>query len=340
MTPLTRLACVALLAATALPAVAAPDPSELPDGTDIAGATDHPKIQRFDGSSIRFMEKVAFDELVLAVGPRENVPEDKTKIVEGMRTTLVYVVPKDVSPLEAMRGYQDELAKLGEVTVLFQGVNTESRRELGGSDNTFVNATYGDDGAGQSWMQWNKEGRYAALQIAGPDGDIFVALYAGHNQDTSGANFFVIPADRVAVRLDIIEPKPRAQRMVTVSAGDMADAIAANGRVSLYGILFDTGKADVKPDSLPALQQIGELMKSEPKLRLLVVGHTDTVGAFEGNRDLSQRRAKAVVAALTTQQGVDAPRLQAFGASFAAPVASNGDEAGRAKNRRVELVAY
>ena len=81
-------------------------------------------------------------------------------------------------------------------------------------------------------------------------------------------------------------------------------------------------------------------MAADPKLKLLVVGHTDTVGAFEANRDLSQRRAKAVVAALVSQHKVDAARLQSFGASFAAPVASNAAEPGRAKNRRVELVSF
>ena len=81
-------------------------------------------------------------------------------------------------------------------------------------------------------------------------------------------------------------------------------------------------------------------MASDAKLMLLVVGHTDNVGSFETNRDLSQQRAKAVVTALVAQYKVPAARLQSFGASYAAPVASNAAETGRAKNRRVELVAF
>jgi outer membrane protein OmpA-like peptidoglycan-associated protein len=79
-------------------------------------------------------------------------------------------------------------------------------------------------------------------------------------------------------------------------------------------------------------------MKEKPSLKLLVVGHTDNAGNFAANMDLSQRRAAAVVGALTGRYDVKQDRLTAIGVSFAAPVASNKSEEGRAKNRRVELV--
>ncbi|MBP6596958.1 MAG: OmpA family protein [Arenimonas sp.] len=339
MHPILRIACLSLLALAAGP-IAAQDLADLPDGTDVKGSSDHPLIQRFEGSSIRFSEKKAYSDLVLSLNDRTDPATSKTKVVEGVRTTLLYVMPADVSTLEALRAYQEELEKLGEVTVLFQGVEDGSRSELGGAGYFFAESTYGLDAVSSSWMSWNDNFRYAALKVARPDGDMYVSIYAGLVVETSGAKLGTIAANRVGVRLDIAEPKPRAQRMVTVSSAEMSAEIAKNGRVSLYGILFDTAKADLKPESDAALVQIGELMKADPKLRLLVVGHTDTVGAFEGNRDLSQRRAKAVVAALVAKHGVQAARLQSFGASFAAPVASNADEAGRAKNRRVELVSF
>lgn len=319
--------------------VLAQDVSALPDGKDVKGSMDHPQIQRFDGSSIRYYNKKAFDEVTLVLGT-SNGDITKKKTVEGARTTLVYVLPKDVSPLEALRGYQAELAKLGKVTVLFQGANTGAKRELDGFNTDFVRGAYQGTDTASRWMNWNDDYRYAALQVSGDDGDMYVAIYAGHNVDTSGADDDTIPYGRSAVRLDIVDPKPRADRMVTVTASEMTTALNKNGRVALYGILFDTNKADIKPDSVPALQEIAKLMKSDPKLRLLVVGHTDTVGGFDSNRDLSQRRAKSVVASLVGEYGADGSRLQSFGASFAAPVASNAAEAGRSKNRRVELVAY
>lgn len=332
-----------LFAAVALAASAslafAEDVSDLPDGTDLTGSADHPLIQRFEGSSIRFYEKKAFDEVVVALGSAlEGKPE--TLIVEGPRTTIAYVMPPDASPLEAVRAYKAELDKLGDVTVLFEGTNADSRKELDSGTNQFMMGVYGDIPSASRWMSWNPEYRYGAYRVKQAGGDLTLAIYAGMNADVSGADGYTIPVGRVGVRIDIVEPNAMASRMVTVKSEAMSAAIRKNGSVSLYGILFDTGKAELKPDSADALAEIGKLMAGDATLKLLVVGHTDSVGAFESNRELSQLRAKAVVAALVAQQGVAAPRLSSFGASFAAPVASNADEAGRAKNRRVELVAY
>jgi outer membrane protein OmpA-like peptidoglycan-associated protein len=69
-----------------------------------------------------------------------------------------------------------------------------------------------------------------------------------------------------------------------------------------------------------------------------VAGHTDNVGTYDYNMDLSQRRAKAVVAALAAEHGVEATRLRSVGVGPVAPIASNESEKGRAQNRRVELV--
>ena len=114
--------------------------------------------------------------------------------------------------------------------------------------------------------------------------------------------------------------------------------MAATGRVALYGILFDTGKADVKPESKPALEEIAKLLKSDSNLKLRVVGHTDNQGSLDGNIALSKRRAESVNAALVGQYGISGQRLSAFGVADLAPVASNAQEEGRSKNRRVELV--
>ncbi|MBV9489754.1 MAG: OmpA family protein, partial [Verrucomicrobia bacterium] len=109
---------------------------------------------------------------------------------------------------------------------------------------------------------------------------------------------------------------------------------------ALYGIYFDTNRTDIKPESRPTLEQIADLLKRQPDLKLLVVGHTDNVGDFESNRDLSQRRAASVVNALVTGFGIAPDRLVPFGVSYASPVASNGTAEGRSQNRRVELVRY
>jgi len=125
---------------------------------------------------------------------------------------------------------------------------------------------------------------------------------------------------------------------VTANADSLAGSINATGKAAVYDIFFDTGKADLKPDSEPALAEIVKLLNNDANLKLYVVGHTDNVGQFDYNIKLSQQRAASVVQSLIGK-GIVASRLTPFGAGPAAPVASNGSEEGKAKNRRVELVA-
>jgi outer membrane protein OmpA-like peptidoglycan-associated protein len=126
--------------------------------------------------------------------------------------------------------------------------------------------------------------------------------------------------------------------LITVDAASLANDINRTGHASVYGIYFDTGKADVKPESDATLKEVAKLLQGDPMLKLYVVGHTDNVGTLASNMDLSRRRANAVTQLLTTKYGVAAARLSAQGDGPTAPVASNDSEDGRAKNRRVELV--
>jgi outer membrane protein OmpA-like peptidoglycan-associated protein len=222
------------------------------------------------------------------------------------------------------------------VEVLFQGDGKE--QELDDGYDRFIESIYKTSDPASSFMRMNKEARYLAAKLTRPEGDVYMTVYAAVNGAESSVD--VVPKDRTGVRVDIIETKPRAQRMVTVTASEMSSSLTKAGRVALYGILFDFNKTDLKPESTPALQEIAKLMEQDANLKLIVTGHTDNVGSLESNRDLSQRRAAAVVAALVSQHRVAANRLQPFGASFAAPVAPNSTEEGRAQNRRVELVPF
>lgn len=128
------------------------------------------------------------------------------------------------------------------------------------------------------------------------------------------------------------------EQMVTATAAALEGGLTASGHAIVNGILFDTGKADVKPESKPALDEVAKLLKQNPALKVYVVGHTDNVGLLAANIDLSKRRATAVMTALTTQYGIPATRLAAYGDGPYAPIATNDSEDGRALNRRVELV--
>jgi OOP family OmpA-OmpF porin len=136
----------------------------------------------------------------------------------------------------------------------------------------------------------------------------------------------------------VIIEKQAMQQDVAIDADGMARDISENGKVAIYGILFDTGKAELKPDSGPALVEIAKLLKGNPALKVYVVGHTDMTADLATNLKLSQARAQAVVNALVKQHGIAATRLIPYGDGPYAPVASNKTEEGRAKNRRVELV--
>ena len=139
------------------------------------------------------------------------------------------------------------------------------------------------------------------------------------------------------VWLRIIEKAPMKQHIVA-DAASFASDLDKTGHVAVYGIYFDTGKAVVKPESRPALDEVAKLLKTDPGLRLWVVGHTDSVGKVDDNMRLANARAEAVAAELVSAHGVAASRLQGYGVGPLAPVAGNDAEEGRAKNRRVELV--
>ncbi len=141
-----------------------------------------------------------------------------------------------------------------------------------------------------------------------------------------------------AYSLNIIEREAMVQQ-VEANAETMAHDIATTGRTAVYGIYFDFDRADIKPESEPALNEIARLLREQSDLRLHVVGHTDNIGQLDYNMDLSRRRAAAVVEALATTHGVARERLRAAGVGPLAPAAPNTSEEGRARNRRVELVA-
>lgn len=123
---------------------------------------------------------------------------------------------------------------------------------------------------------------------------------------------------------------------VTADASSLKNEIEKTGHVAVYGIHFETGKANIQPDSEETLKQVAALLEQNPTLKLRVEGHTDNQGNAAANQTLSEKRAQAVVAWLAAH-GVDASRLKAQGFGQSKPVAENSSEDGRAKNRRVEL---
>jgi outer membrane protein OmpA-like peptidoglycan-associated protein len=121
-----------------------------------------------------------------------------------------------------------------------------------------------------------------------------------------------------------------------VTASSMFEALNRDGHIALY-INFDTGKSIIRDDSKPIIEQIVQMMKSNPDLKIGVEGHTDNVGTPASNKTLSEERAKSVVSAIVGQ-GISADRLSPTGYGQDKPIGDNNTEEGKARNRRVELV--
>ena len=125
---------------------------------------------------------------------------------------------------------------------------------------------------------------------------------------------------------------------VAESQKTIYDALASTGKWATQGILFETGKAEVRPESAPTLREIASALKAHPELKVQIGGHTDNVGQAAANQKLSQARADAVKAALVADYGIADDRMETRGFGDTKPVASNGSAEGRANNRRVEFI--
>ena len=115
------------------------------------------------------------------------------------------------------------------------------------------------------------------------------------------------------------------------------DRLSSDGKIITYAITFETGKADLKPESMVEINRIAKLMQENPNISFEVQGHCDATGSDKVNDPLSQKRAEAIVAALV-EQGIAESRLTPVGKGSHEPIASNSTDEGRAKNRRVEFV--
>jgi len=325
----------------------------LAQAADLAGTADPPGLKRVTGSTIVFQSRADFDQLRFALEPvrwdgaQGQVRPFRSETVEGRRTTTYYRMPDQMGTLEALRNYESEL-KAGGFQVLFSGIG-EAVETVGYNNQIArdVLGMKGSYGTPEERAQWPlqvtdeaKAGYFAARGPAPGGGERWISGYfavntQGNWEVTRGGQR--LPQGVVLARIDVIDVKAREQRMQLVTSSEMAQSIGRDGRVALYGILFAHDSAQIQPEAEPTLAEIAKLMRERSQLNILVVGHTDTAGSFDYNRGLSQRRAEAVVARLA-QLGVDRRRLHPVGVGFAAPVASNSSDEGKAKNRRVELV--
>jgi outer membrane protein OmpA-like peptidoglycan-associated protein len=309
---------------------------------DMPGSADHPAVKRFAGSSIVGYEVHNFDEVDFQTSTFKEFDLDRHQRIytqaplhlEGKLTRFWYEAPGQTRALEIYRNYVNELTANGFNTLY------DSTKDPDATQWTNFLASLS---SGHKDFIQNIRSEYVIYAASTSSlrtgtfqkGNITVRLIA---VDWPKADQIYKAAQGAYIAVDILETEAMKQSMVVVSASEIGQSLTANGKVAIYGILFDTGKADIKPESKPSLDQIAEFLKANPTVKLHVVGHTDSVGGFDSNLQLSRRRAEAVAAALVSAYGAEGSRLVANGVASLAPVASNASDEGRAKNRRVELV--
>ena len=304
-------------------------------GADIKGSGDSPLFKRYEGSFIVQYAAGEYDSTVIPLGP--TVYEGgryrftASEKAEGKTVRILYIAPAGRSALEVFRNYEGELKEKG-YEILFSG----SKDELGPYD-SFAETLYGRDRQYPiPGDERTKNQQFLSARLVRTEGNVYVTVCAFENNFWGSET--KMEKGRTYCRVDMVETKPMETKMVTVTSEEMARGLESSGKIALYGIYFDTDKADVKPESKAALEEMAKLLKTFPDLRVLVVGHTDSTGDREYNMGLSRRRAEAVVKSLRESYGIAASRLVPAGVGMLAPVASNRTEEGRAKNRRVELV--
>ena len=126
---------------------------------------------------------------------------------------------------------------------------------------------------------------------------------------------------------------------IAKGAVPLYDRMMSDGKIISYGITFDVGKSTIKPESMGEINRFVTLMKENPDLKFSVEGHTDSSVSAATNQTLSETRSKAVVDKLV-ENGIAADRLKSAGKGQNNPIADNGTDEGRAKNRRVEFVKF
>jgi OOP family OmpA-OmpF porin len=313
MKPVSKLGCVTALCLALL-------------GWGPAGAYpkgDHPEVASYPGAKIRNFDFKEFEEAQLLLSqPKRNSAGDwvvdKVLPVDGKVTYINYEVAESVSALQLFRNYQSSLRRSG-FTELFV-----CERPCMPENTSFESHM-------RPWLKARDLNLYLTKNIqylAAQRGGTYVSLAVGDWGGSAQAYLFVIEKGQLDTGL-----------MAVTGASPMAQALSTQGKVDVYGFLFDSGKSQLKPGSAASLAELAQVLRDNPSLQLALIGHTDDVGQADANVQLSTARAQAVALALVSEHGIDPSRLQASGQGASQPLAPNTDELARAKNRRVEVRA-
>ncbi len=314
-TPVVEAAPTAPAAPAEVTPPAAPaefDPASIPEST--ATLPPFPFFKAPEGLKTVFAEKdrnINFDRAHMIAGNR--IVSIEGKIVHD-KFQLTNPDQRQYTSIEFQRNYENAIRDLGGVRISQTQYTGEVVDAFGGRDvvdKHYYGTCAGDYGCENHTYLIRQGGKEYWIQVS------------------TGA----IPLHGEVI---VLEREGMKQSLGFLDASAMKKAIDTNGRVALY-INFDVDKATLRPDAQPVLAEIQKLLDGNPALKLSIEGHTDNTGTPAHNQELSTARARSVLGALVGL-GIDPARLQSKGFGQDKPLADNGSEDGRAKNRRVELV--
>lgn len=304
---------------------------------DDPGAADHPMVSRYPGQEIRWYAVENFMPYKVPAGPVTGYRTIGEWIETQGRVTRIFYAYEgnDRTHEEIWKNYSDAL-KAAEFEIIGEG----SPRTRAG-----VNEV-----GGRTWQgvvlttnPWQESDPDVNTLTAGTSSQGGSAAIVARKERAAGTAYVVVnieqhSAEYVGTLVDVIEVAAAQTGLIAVDAEAIGNDMVEYGRVILDGIVFDFDKATLKAESKPALDAIAQYLAAHPDKTFFVVGHTDSKGTFAYNQGLSADRARAVADALKRDYQIAGDRLQPHGVGPLAPVFNNDSDAGRDRNRRVELV--
>lgn len=289
---------------------------------------DHPLLARYDGASIYDSTSIKFVEYPIALSPIGSDSKLASRYISGKYSHINYQIPGEEGVTLVLQSYLQSLKKKG-----FSVVFKCKRGSCGGdlADKLFRGTSLFSE-------YLNVVGEFDERM---PDDYAYIVA----NSKTEKQNIYVVLLFRQAMGInadielmqDIVQVDELKAKSIDVNL-DFDAGIRSSGKVILDGLFFDHDGTELKQSSNKALQKIADYLKSTQNSHFYVVGHTDSVGKYDYNLQLSKARADSVVKALTEQYKIKNGRLTAIGVGPVSPISTNQLESGRALNRRVELV--
>ncbi len=282
-----------------------------------------------EGAQQRFDQSEISATYLLPVGPYadgkiDTVPTEGAVERQVWRTAAARVMTLDlISPI------REQLKQQG-YTVLYEC----DTRECGGFDFRFQ-----ADVIAEPYMHVDLgDFRYLAAQKGAPADEDFVSVLVSCSSDRGFIQVTHIGEPTLVEDQVAMSSKQAGLTTAIMDESDIGGQLSASGSAVLEGLVFPKGSSTLSGDVAGSLQALSAYLNDNPGSKVVLVGHTDAEGSLEGNIALSKKRAASVMESLVATFGVDADQVSAEGVGFLAPRATNATEAGRERNRRVEVV--